>query len=52
MVALALLAALGACGRYGPPVRSAGPALAPAQAEMPEDPNCEPALEPIPEREP
>jgi predicted small lipoprotein YifL len=45
MFALALLVALCACGRYGPPVRSTASASAPSQAEMPEDPNCERTLE-------
>ena len=47
-VVLALLAALFACGRYGPPVRSAQYAVPPAESEMPEDPNCKGTPEPRP----
>ena len=45
MLALALLAAVAACGRYGPPVRSVDPAPAPGPVEMSDDPNRESAPE-------
>jgi hypothetical protein len=45
IVALALLVGLCACGRYGPPVRSAQYGPAPLESEMPEDPNCKGAPE-------
>jgi hypothetical protein len=40
VIFVALLIGVSACGRYGPPVRTTGPAGASAQAEASADPNA------------